>query len=196
MIPNLSLSASAPKHLYTIKLNDLSTVEGMGRWLPDSQESDEAEDYMETTAVECIQTSTHLQLMYLALISVAVEEGVSKKDRFIKNSRFLPIAQLYEITASGEPEKKNQFDTLGNLLELSYKKITVLFRYRMQNLESNFQYFWFFRSVFISCLHLLQYYSRDEFTKLHTKSLLTLLLKQKDATTLMREFKKQSTTFM
>ena len=44
-----------------------------------------------------------------------------------------------------------------------------------------------YRSVFVGALQLLKLYSRNEYTTLHTKSLLTIILKQKDGASLKRE---------
>lgn len=187
MQPNLDLSFANAKCLFTIKLQDVRILVKLNSWLPETPPNEEQDNEPDT--VDYIRTSTKMQLMYLALMSVVVEEGVQKGDRFTHNHHFRPLEELQEITASGQPEKENEFDTLGAMLKRVYRKITTTFRYRLQQLEDNYQTFWFYRNIFLAARSLLQQFSRLEYRHLHTKSLLTLLLKQQDSGTLIQEFK-------
>jgi hypothetical protein len=179
-----------PKHLYSITLADVSIIDKMDKWAPQPDTDDEGWQIQPDTCTD-IQTSTRVQLYYLALMSVVIENGVNHKDRFIKNKKFLPITELKNITRSGKLEKQDPLDSLADLLNLSYKKISVTFKYRLSMLDNNFKIFWFFRHVFQSAVSLLKQYSRNEFSgSIHTKALLTLLLKQKNANTLINEVKR------
>jgi len=190
MLPNLSLSATHPKHLYTIRLSDVSVV-GALDYCRVVNEGDEEDQVFKADTYMDIQTSTKMQIFYLALISVVFEEGVCKGDRFIKNRKFLPITELKSITASGEFEKQNMMDSLADLLALTYRKLTPIFRFRLKNIENNFMLFWFYRHVFQAALSLLKKYSRNEFSGgIHTKSLLTIIMKQKNPDSLINETKR------
>lgn len=190
MIPNLSMSSTQPVHLYSIRLSDLSVIGAMDRWLP-QPESDEDDVAAQSDVCVELQTSTKMQIFYLALMSVVIEGGLNQRDRFIKNKKFLSLAELKTVTISGEREKQHSLDSLADLVGLTYKKISVIFRHRLSNLENNFQLFWFYRHVFQASLSLLKQYSRDEFSGfVHAKSLLTVLTKQKNPNTLIDEVKR------
>lgn len=190
MSSQLNFDSIQPKHLYSIALADVSIIDKMGRWTP-QPELDEDEWAPQPDTCTDIQTSTRVQLYYLALMSVIIENGVNNKDRFIKNKKFLPLSELKHITRSGKLEKQDALDSLADLLNLSYKKISVTFKYRLSILDNNFKIFWFFRHVFQAAVSLLKQYSREEFSgSVHTKALLTLLLKQKNPNTLINEVKR------
>lgn len=183
-------STSKPTHLYSINLVDLGAVENLNNWLPNEFEFDECEEQVHIDVNERLQTSTKIQIMYMALMSVILDEGFSKTDKFRRGHRFLSINELQNITLSGQLEKQQPFDSLSGLLNLVYKKLTVIFKYQLSKLTDNFSVFWFFRSVFTAALTLLKMYSREEYHQVHTQSLLTMIMKQQDSTTLIKEFKR------
>lgn len=189
MYTEFAINPSKPVHLYSLRLADVRSVERLDRWLPAADVEDDGQ--FDEDADEWVVTSTKVQVMYLALMSVILDQRPHQKDRFIQNKTFLPLSTLMNITASGEEEPQHPLDSLGCLIQLTYRKITSLFRSRISRLETNFQRFWFFRSVFLAAQSLLQQYARDEYTgQLHTQSLLTMILKQKNPHTLVTEFKK------
>lgn len=190
MIPNLSMSSTQPVHLYSVRLSDLRVISELDRWLPEPEADEEDIEVQSDTCTE-LQTSTKMQIFYLALMSVVIESGMSQRDRFVKNKKFLPLGELKTVTVSGEQEKQHALDSLADLVGRAYKKMSVMFRPRLSRLENNFQLFWFYRHVFQAALSLLQQYARDEFSgSVHTKSLLTILLKQKNPNTLIDAVKR------
>ena len=172
-----------PVVLYNLSLTEVGAVQRLERWLPD-----ENVDYEDGSAnntpelMECLATGTRTQIMYVSLMSVVLEDGCHTKDRFIKDRKFLPISALKLIFIDDESDV-----TLHDLLVQVYKKISVLFRSELRQCGNQFSLFWFYRSVFVGALQLLKFYSRNEYTTLHTKSLLTIILKQKDGASLKRE---------
>lgn len=178
-----SFEDQKPVVLYNLSLKEVGAVQWLERWLPDETVNDEDENISSLPGLmECLNTSTRTQIMYVSLMSVVLEDGNHTKDRFIKDRKFLPISTLKMILVDDESET-----TLYDLLLQVYKKTSVLFKSELRQCGNQFALFWFYRSVFVGALQLLKLYSRGEYTTLHTKSLLTIILKQKDGASLKRE---------
>lgn len=174
-----------PVSLYKIKVNDFIVLESLDSWLPPELQSEDDSATHNESAYQLIQCSQRTTIAYLALMSVIMEHPTNKSDRFIHKGHFRAFEELAIVTISGKSKKVDDMDTLQHLVKTCYRKITTLFSYRFKLLEDNFAMFWFFRSVFTGASKLLQRYARDELSgPIHTKALLTVILKQKDITSL------------
>lgn len=179
------LEALNPVSLYKIRVDDFIALEHLNSCLPPEFQTEEDSFIHNESAYELIQCSKRTTIAYLALMSVIMEHPVSKSDRFINQGHFLSFEELEMITASGKSKKIDDLDTLQHLMVTCYRKITTLFSYRFKLLDDNISTFWFFRSVFVGASKLLKRYARDELSgPIHTKALLTIILKQKDVTSL------------
>ena len=174
---------SKPVVLFKLKIKDARAAEVVNRCLPIevSEDVDDFEFGQDLDIVQTLATGTKTQIMYVSLMSVIMEEGKCGKDRFIKDSHFLSMLELTNIQANEDSEV-----TLASMLQQVYKKISVIFRSELRHCTESLQLFWLYRNVFSSALLLLKMYARDGYSQIHTKSILTLILKQKDFKSLRR----------
>lgn len=178
-------SYSKPVVLYKLQLDEASAVESVNEWLPCYTLPDQSDsDVVGTHSVDVIQyisACTKTQIMYAALMSVVVGAGCSSSDRFIKDHHFLSIEELKQIAMEPDSER-----SLAWLLLETYKKITLIFRTELKLCRDAFELFWLFRRVFNSAHTLLKMYAGSNYTRIHTKSLLTIILKQKNFNSLRK----------
>jgi len=184
-------SINSSKVLCQYKFKDISGLERLNRWLPDTQEVDADVDAVwseSESVVDAISSGTKIEVMYLALMKVVVENGPIYSDIFMERYHFLSLNALQFKMVQLETSTIS----LKSMLLQVYKKVTMIFKNELKNVTDRFILFWRFTAIFESALGLLKRYVGDEFTQLHTKSLLTLVLKQKDFTTLQHEYQKVS----
>lgn len=184
-------SINSSKVLCQYRFKDISGLERLNRWLPDTQEVDADVDAVwseSESVVDAISSGTKIEVMYLALMKVVVENGPIYSDIFMERYHFLSLNALQFKMVQLETSTIS----LKSMLLQVYKKVTLIFKNELKNVTDRFTLFWRFNDIFESALGLLKRYVGDEFTHLHTKSLLTLVLKQKDFTTFQYEYRKVS----
>ena len=178
-------SYSKPVVLYKLQLTEAGDVEKMNEWLPCYTSTDQGDsDIVGTHSVDVIQyisACTKTQIMYAALMSIIVGVGCSYSDRFIKDHQFLSMEELSKIAVDSDSER-----SLAWLLLETYKKITLVFRKELKLCRDAFELFWLFRRVFSSAHTLLKMYAGSNYSSVHTKSLLTVILKQKNFNSLRK----------
>jgi hypothetical protein len=125
-----------------------------------------------------LETSSLKDVFYFALMTVIRQRGVNSKDRCFKNQKFLSLQELKSKTISGQLEKRHVLDSLYDLFIFAYRRCSGYFKQELSFLVTNkdhyYYYLWLFNQVYdrIVC-------GRKQLQgELHTKALLTTLLKK------------------
>lgn len=173
-----------------VSLEELSLLDRLNRWLPIMFDG---EFYNEKTMdiEQVLETSSGKELFYLAAIAVTLKQKHSKNDVCFKNKHFKDLKDLKKVPRLDYGKSQDAFNSLHDLVTFAYRRIKYICKPKMRSLQTNEDHFKFYQEVFDGAyVALTQWYGKD-FEDLQVKSLLSVLMKQKESSSLYRLIQKR-----